>query len=501
MEFNSTFQLFINGEEYDFNNEVRFYFHPTNFSSVTLNNVVKKENNSWPNITNIIDFKNEFTICELKQNNKTFFIGIVNDIGRLSLLPNKPKTFSIQISDFRKWLSLTKPINELYINKTPTFIVNDLISKLKEPRIKVGNLRFSTPANYTIKAYNTTSKTLYQILKDVIERQTNSTLYFTIENNNFYINYKAANDFKTTSDQNLDITNYDFLLNNKIIDVTFDNETNEYYNYLAYTSDNTISKLFTTEFDLPVNEEKIVLFKPVGKIIESPSMTFYKNKSNGSKIIPVILNSNDAKEGKFCHLIWNEGSNTLENKWQTNDYLLTISYKTKQKLTLEAKNEAEITRLSNVSNTKGIVYKTEKFNDISDPDDLLAAVKNDLEKYSTPSKILTLTCKEFIWNILDAVNVININDELNGVYIVQSMEGKFKRIGSSSIVDKEITYILKQTRNFNTLANKFDNQSYRDTPATSNYVVENIDTITSKHILVFENNTVDTYSPKYRRWG
>lgn len=500
MNFNNTFQLFINGEEYDFEDEVKFYFHPTNFSSFTLNNVVKKSNNNWPNITNAIDIQNEFAICELKLNGETFFIGIINDVGRLSLMPNKPKTFSLQIADFRKWLSLTKPLNEIYINKTPSFIVQNLITKLNEPKIKVGQLNFTTTNDFTIKAYNTTNKTLYQILKDVIERQTNSVLYFTVENGIFYINYKSVEDFKNTSPLILDINDENFLLNYKIEDINYDNETNDYYNYLAYSSDNVISKMFIKETNLSLKEDKIVLLHQIGKIIEGKNNTYFYNPTTQDKIIPTILTTEEAKEGKFCHLVWSEGSNALENRFVSSSYVLNINYKIKQKLTLEAKNLNEINRLKALTGTKGIVYKSEKFNDISDPDDLLAAVKNDLEKYSYPNKILTINAKENIWKILDTVIVTNINENINGKYIVQQMEGSFKRIKGSNTVLKDITYVLKQTRNFNTLENKFDNQSYRDLPATSSYTIEEADTIVAEHLVIFETNILEINTSRFKEW-
>lgn len=489
MDFNKTFELYINGEKYDFEDNFSFYFHPTNFSNITLNNVVKSTNNNWPNITNIIDFKNEFTICELRQNNRTFFIGVVNDVGRLSLMPNKPKTFSIQISDFRKWLSLTKPINKIYFDKTPSFIVNDLISSLNEPKIGVGNLSFSTDSNFTIKAYNTTNKTLYQILKDVIGRQTNSTLYFTIENNIFKINYKSIEDFKTPHQIKIDPTNQDFLVNYKINDIVFDNETNNYYNYLSYTSDNIISKFLIFENNLLLNSDKVILLNNVGRIIEGQDKTYFYNEKTHDKIIPVIMNSEDAKEGKFCHLVWSENSNIIENKFVSNDYKLKICYQSKISQTLEAKNLEEIRRLQNISGTSGIVYKSEKFNDISESDDLLAAVKNDLAKFSKPNKILTLTSNAFIYNVLDTVEVVNISDDVNGIYIVSQIEGKVKSLGNNDVF-KEFTYTLKQTTNFDTIENKFDNQSYRELSATTQNTIEDADTISSSVQIIFEDDNL-----------
>lgn len=487
INFKSNLKLFINNEEYDFDHNVSFEFHPTNFSSITLNNVIKKTNNVFPLNTSIINYSREFTIVELRQDDKPVFVGIVNDIGRLNIMPNSLKTFSIKIADFRKWLSLTKPINKIYLNKTPFQIINDLISSLNEPKIAVGDIKFSTSNDFVIKAYNTTNKTLYQVLKDVMERQTNSLLYFTTQDGKVLINYKSNDSFKQTSNIVLNINDQEFLEKYKIMNIEFDNETTDYYNYLSYTSDNTISKLFKTEKDLPMNNQKIVLANSPIKIVDDIKYTFIKNTSNGGIRVPFILNQKNYQDGQYYDILYSESSNTLEVRTPNNDEQLTISYYIKQKLTLEAKNNQEISEIAQLSNTNGIVFKTEKFNDISNPDDLLAAVKNDLNKYSTPSKILTLNCREMIWDILDSIQVVNISPDIDGIYIVESYKGNFIPLGDK--VFQNITYTIKQSKNMNNVLNKFDNQSYRDNPVyESDLFIDETQTINETANIIYSLN-------------
>ena len=461
LPFKPGFRLFINDEEYLFDDKVSFEFHPTNFSSITFNGVIKK---SIINKLNEVFINREFTFVEIREADgiTVLWVGLVNDTGRLSLLPNSLKTFSIKVSDFRKWLSLTKPITTIYINKTPYEILSDLIQKLREPRIQLGSINFDQTSDFTIKAYSTENKTLYQVFKDVMERQTNSVLYFTLNDGVLFINYKSKSQFNVVNPLVLDLKDQVFLANFQILDVEYENDTTDYYNYLTYSSDNVISKVFKTETDLLVNEKTVLLWETPIIVVNDLAYTFITDGKTGVKRQPIIINKDEYIKGQFYDFLYSPKQNSLEVNNPNDVDRLTISYYVKTPLSLEAKNVQEILNISKLSKTNGIVFKQEKFNDISNPDDLLSAVQNDLSKYSKPKKLLTVTARQLIWDLLDTVHVINASTLIDGFYVVKSLSGSVQSLGSDLFY--ELTYNLQESRNLNTLVNKYDNQSYRDNP-------------------------------------
>lgn len=458
INFNKTLKLLINGEEYDFSNNITFSFHPTNFSTITFNDVIAKKNNKFPlNIQNPNKVNREFTFAELWQDNQLIYFGIVNDTGRFSLFPNKLKTFSVVITDFRKFLSSTNPINKLYRNKTPQEIVNDVVEFLNEEKISIGKLNFTN--NEPIQAYSSVNKNAYQILKNVITKLSNSFLYFTIENNKILINYKSEEDMKNISPIKLDSNDLQFLKTFKIKDIVFENETYDYANFLTYTSENIVSTFPTTEYDLLINENIYLKSKPI--TIDSDIEKTFIISQDGTKRKAIFLNEKNVTSGKIYDFLYNPENNILKSNESIRGQKLTITYYTKGKVTFQDKNSKEIVEISKISGTNGIVAKYDKFNDLSYSNDLLRQLKTDLEQFSSPNRKIIITSEEPIWELTDVVEVQFNIEEVDGLYLVHSVNGKSQIIGESGKM-QEYEYELKQTKNFDNIINKFDNQSYRD---------------------------------------
>ena len=144
--------------------------------------------------------------------------------------------------------------------------------------------------------------------------------------------------------------------------------------------------------------------------------------------------------------------------------LLNIVYYTQDKVVLPYSKQADINFVKSISNTNnGIVFKTEQYNDITTWNDLSNALTNLYDKYSSFQATITLVCRDFIWDILDVVNVTNINDQINGNYFVQSISGCLIK-GENNNHFFEITYILNSSKNLDTLLNKYNSQIYRKNP-------------------------------------
>lgn len=463
-------RLIINSVEMDFANSFSFYEHPINFSTMTFNEVIPKANNQYPNYLNIDKYTDDFSLAEVYSGNKLIFFGVVNSTGRLDLFRTKPKTKTVEISDFRKWLSLKKPVEQYFFNKSPEDIVIAIVQGMNEPRIKIGNLSFTN--NDNIKAYSSESKTPYQVLKEFIAAQTNSLLYFKIEDDaSITINYKSNDDIiNNASKIVLDLDNVDLLKQYQITEITLESNTDNYTNYVKFDSENIVSTVSTNEtFELRDNTDFTLLYN-VGSINNNFNDT-YILKSDGSKVKIVVITDDLAQSGKYYDVTYTVGNDTISvnDKWLNSGNQLYFSYYQKKRTALELKNDDQIALISSLSNTTGEVYQYEKYNDISSYNDLLKQARNTLDYNSSLKKILTITADQPIWEVADAVQVKCKDANVADVYLVQQMEGS---VTASSIGDKtnfwlaEFTYTLQNTNNVDTYVNQFDNQSFRDNAIT-----------------------------------
>lgn len=491
-------RLIINKVEMDFSNSFSFYEHPINFSTMTFNEVIPKENNKYPDYLNITKYTDDFSLAEVYSGDKLIFFGVVNSTGRLDLFRTKPKTKTVEISDFRKWLSLKKPVEKYFFNKSPEDIVIAIVQGMNEPRIKIGTLSFSN--NDNIKAYSSESKTPYQVLKELVAAQTNSLLYFKVEDDaTISINYKSNDDIiNDTSNIVLDLDNVDLLKDYKITEITLESNTDNYTNFVKFDSENIVSNVNTIEsFELE-DDDTITLLNPIGAIDNNFKNT-YILKSDGTKVKLVVITDDLAQKGKYYDISYKVGSAeiTMNAKWLNAGNQLFFSYFQKKRTALELKNDDQIALISSLSNTTGEVFQYEKYNDISSYNDLLKQAKNTLDYNSSLKKVLTITADKPIWEVADAVQVKCQDSNVAGIYLVQQMEGS---VTASAIGDKtnfwlaEYTYTLQNTNNVDTYVNQFDNQSYRDNAITDDdsFIVttESI-TINGNIIFSYEISTED----------
>lgn len=493
-------QLFIDNEEYDFESKFDFYFHPTNFSYMKFLNVIKKDVNFYPENMKVQKIEREFTFAEVKQNGITIFFGIINKTGRFSLLPNKLKTKAIEIADFRKWLSLSKNIDKVFFNKKPTEIISEVLNVLNEPRFKIGVMNFSN--NDFIKAYSLHNKNAYQILKDVIPNLTNSILVFKIEGDFITINYKSNQEIKdNVSPIILDFQNQLFFSDYKILDINYENDTSNYLNSISCTSDNLLSEKPVDNEIKILENETLTLSNNISKIINEKDFTFI-SLSDGEKITLEIKNEKNIDQNEYYDLLFDAGKNTLKinKKYLNINAILFVRFFSKISLTITANNYSEIKKISQISKTSGIVSSVEKYNDVSNINDLYRILNSRLEKKSIEKISLTITSNEKIWNLLDIVSVKNYSPDIDGNFLVHEISGS----GSSWKNDELITYsyLLKKTLSTDNIVNLFDSQSFRDNPVIeSDAIFETTETIGKELILIWntESSKIESSDSFYQK--
>lgn len=478
IDFAQEIRLLIDGEEMIFENKITIEDHPSNFSSITFTNVLPKKQKTYPQYMSYQHFAEVFSIGEVYVGNRLIFFGIVNATGRLSFNKNSIKSKAIKIVDFRKWLSIKRPVDLIFFKKSPEYIVNELVIGLDEPRIIVGNLNFTNTE--MISAYSIINKSPFSVLKDVIASQTNSFLYFEItQDKKISINFKSVSDFENlTVSPDLNLNNLDSLANYRIenIDVEFDND--DYVNDIIVESQNIVSDKNVIEFVQINKNENLLISNNIGSINTLSTNNFLAYRSSNTLGYVVvkkhldIISSSNIDQVRW-DLKYQGGSNTLtinqillDGLDPTKNYFIALDYYPQTKVSLEKRNIEEINRIGNLSNTKGDVCRFDKYDDITAFNDLVKIANSEVEKNSKITRTITIQSTLPIWNVADIVKVISTEKAIEDCYLVQTITADLNvsLVNNKTYFTSTFTTILKSTANTNSWLNLFDNQSYRSNP-------------------------------------
>ncbi|WGI36479.1 hypothetical protein [Mesomycoplasma lagogenitalium] len=465
-ELKGDLKLVINGDDnWFFNNTIKFNYHVTNYSKIIIDHVIHKEmvdsnlqTINHPYLSNV----DTFALATLLSNNKPIFTGIITTQGRYSLKPNTIKDKSIEIVDIRFILSKMSPTDITFENVSPLEALNDFIASLNEPKIKVGKASFSD--NSKITAYDTTSKSPYSILKDIIAVQSKSFLYFSQdEQGNLLINYMSNYDFENLEPIEL---NKNTIENYFIEDIKIEEHTDNYFNKLRLESENIISNTPTQDYFILNNALKSVwLSEPFGLNIENKQefKNFYyfldrpEQKNNLE-----IVSKQEYTEGKNYHLYYQQDSRelVLNPDWEKENVAIYFNYYSKNRQAITLENTSEINRLHLLNGFKGDIFRYDKNNDISTFTDLFRHTQNKLDINSHFTKELKIKCDRAFLNLGDFINLDFNQPKFDGKYVVIGFSGDY--LAASQRIT--VNYVLRNTFNSDTLINFYDSQDYKINP-------------------------------------
>ncbi|TDV23509.1 hypothetical protein BCF59_0498 [Mycoplasmopsis mustelae] len=465
-QFAGDLVLEINGDrDWAFDANIRFSYHATNFSKIIINNVIHKTllDEGTHFLDNNINNIDTFSIATLYSNGKEIFTGIVNSSGRYSLSPWSIKDKSLEIVDPRLWLSKRSPADISFENDSPFRALHKYIRALDEAKIKVGSVSFSNLDPIT--AYDTTSKSPYSVLKDVIASRTRSFLYFSQDNGNLLINYKSDADFQKGASV-VEITPETWK-NLKITDLQMDENIDNYFNTYRLESENVVSTQYNQEYFLLSNSiSSVWLVENFSKLPENSTELlnyYYSIDEPLNKKQLNIISKQEKTSGNDYHLYYQDGRNELviNPKWERENLGLVVSYVPVGKYSVTLSNQSEVNRIHNLNNFNGDVYKYERSNDLSSFDDLYTHADNSLKLNSFIRYDMSIQTNQPFLELGDIVSLNLPNaPKFNGRYICIGFDGSIK--GKSGFI--EITYQLRNGLNSDTLLNFYDNQDYKINP-------------------------------------
>ena len=135
-----------------------------NTSSVILNNVYPKTWETAKDYTSLFYYPKDYAKCLIyDDDDNLLFCGVVKNTGNISLNPREPHYCSLQILDFKMFLSEIV-LDFVIADKTITEAINQVIDYISSYGFILGNINILNPSEL-IGAYSTKDKSPYDVFQ------------------------------------------------------------------------------------------------------------------------------------------------------------------------------------------------------------------------------------------------------------------------------------------------------------------------------------------------
>ena len=449
-----------------------------NTPSVILNNVYPKSWETDKDYTSRFYHPADYSQCLIKdENNNLLFCGVVKNSGDISLNPRHPHYSTLQILDYKTFLSEGESLDFVIANKTILEALEDIIEVISPYGFELGNVSI-IGEDEVIGAYSTKDKTAYDVFNYIADitqsRWTTRVLGVG----------RVAIDFYDPSlmPQGTQINyNNTWFTNNKIIDMSYNYGTWDYRNKQVMTSQEVYGNIIqnqTIAYDGYATQ--LLTEYPIGTIT---SITI-----DG---VEKSFTTNDEKDlGVFADFYYTINNNFFEKNTNIGrGNVINISYYPIVEGRQIINNSVEISRVSTSTGVKGVIARYENRNDATTSNELQKIGQSYIKFKGVPEIKLTIKSESNIWKIGQRVQFNAPIDELDTEYMV-----KRKDINYLVNADKIFyTYELTSSFNSESAINYFDNQRAK---ASGNIkegqsVSRNVDIEEIANIIFYDTTTTE----------
>lgn len=378
------------------------------------------------------------------------FAGVVKRSSAMDLSPTKPHYTTLQVLDYKTFLSEGDLLNFVIDNLTVEQAIQRVVSEYSKYNFVVGNLNIGLKLNDIINNYNCNQKTLYDCLNYIA--QVTGSVWTT----RYISNTQIAIDFYSLDrlPQGMDLI-YDkqFCDDNSIISIAYSFDSNNYRNKQIMTSDVITANTPTTNEYITTGQE-------------------YTTDENISLISSAYLNGEpltvattvDKSNGETADLFYTVGKNSIElNEQVLPGQTLTIEYYPQIAGRQAIFNQEEITRINNQLNNSGVIARYENRQDADTSAELNSIGQSYIQFKGKPEITLTVkTINNDIYNVGDIVyfDINNTNglEDLIDNYAVKKKTTQIIQNNADGTNYIFYTYELSNNYNFEASVNYFDNQ-------------------------------------------
>lgn len=466
----------IDGTEVLCSNDFTINQEMLNTPSVILNNIYPKSWETDKDYTTRFYHPDDYSQCLIKDdNNNLLFCGVVKNSGQISLSPREPHYTTLQILDYKTFLSEGETLDFVIADKTILEAINEVIDTISGYGFELGNVSIIGQDD-VIGAYSTKDKTAYDVfnyLADITQsRWTTRVLGVGRVAIDFY------DPTLMTQGTAIDYTSAWFA-NNKIDDISYNYGTWDYRNKQVMTSQEVYGSIPQSQ---PILYDgytaQLMTEFPIGEI-----QSIYVNG------VGRLFSTNEEKNiGLSADFYYTPGNNYFEKNMSISvGSEILITYIPIVEGRQVVNNSNEITRVSTATGVKGVVARYENRNDATTSEELQKIGQSYIRYKGTPEIRLTVKTRSNLWEIGQRVQFNAPIEELDMEYMV-----KRKQINYIVSTDT-IFYTFELTSSFNSESaiNYFDNQraKAKGNIKEGQYVSRNVDLETNANIIFYDTET------------
>ena len=455
--------------------------------------------------TNVNDFKtwlsnNNLTVYYILQNpqdiqitdttllkqlntvgNELLFSGVVKNTGNINLNPRYPHYCSLEVLDFKTFLSECEQLDFVINNKTVSEAIEQVVQSVSSYGFVVGNININDDA--IIGAYSTQEKTPYDVFQYLADISQSRWYTRLVDENTVAIDFYDPTAMQRGVD--LDFSDNTFACENNIKDLSFNYGTYDYRNKQIMLSNQVFGGVDFEETIVADGYNKIFnTTTPIGILkgitVNGSSATFATNE--------------DKEMGVEADFYYNPGQTQIESNENDGTYqantIIVVGYTPLVKGRQVISDTTEISRIATQTGRNGTISRYEKRNDVLSSDELELIGNSYLKYKGTPEINLTVVTKDV--DLYDIGQIVYFNypniEDLSQDYMVKSKRTKI----INTATDWNIWYTYTLTSNFNSenAINYFDNQRAKSTGniQAGDYITRNVD-IENSCTIIFSNPT------------
>lgn len=471
-------KIFINNEEVLCDKNINIKEELLTTSSTILNNVFPKSWDTEKDYTSQFYFPLDYSKCKIYDDDELIFCGVVKNTGNISLNPYEPHYASVQVLDFKTFLSEGETLDFVISDKTIEEAISLVVNAVAEYGVVLGEVKILN-GDDILGAYSTQDKTAYDVFNYLADISQSKWFTRLIDEDTIAVDF-----YDSTLLPSGDQINYtkEYFDNYKIIDINYSLSSADYRNKQVMYSDKVIADIPTKEtYNASGVQYEYTTMYPIGEI----KYVWLRGER-------ATVATNEEKEiGVSADVYYTKG----ENKFTTDEALETssnvqIEYYAIIKGRRISKSDNEINRIENQTNRKGIITRYETRNDTTNSNEL-ENIANTYIKYKGSSEItLKIQSERNIWNVGQLVWFNAPLEELKKTYMVKS-----KEINIISTVDNVFyTYELSSSLNSETAINYFDNQRAKQIGNISDgkFITRNVD-LYNEALIEFYDLDIEEY--------
>ena len=416
------------------------------------------------------------------KNYDILFAGIVKNTGDISLNPRHPHYCSLQILDYKTFLSESDTLDFVISNKTIYEAIEMVVSTVADYGFVVGNIDIES-ANDIIGAYSTLNKTAYDVLQYLANISNCKWRCRYVDEDTMAIDFYDPDTLPQGA--NINYTQ-EYWEDNNIVDLTFNYGTRDYRNKQIMLSNEVYGGIDYTEILLSNGYDKSFITQQNVGVVKSVNV-------NGEE--KEVVSQQDKDLGVDGDFYYTPGKNVVESAISyTAGTQIKITYIPLVKGRQIVYNNEEVNRIANQTNTSGIISRYENRNDIISSEELEQIGETYIEYKGKSEIILKLTTQnKNLYNIGEVVYFDAPIDELKQKYMVKAKKIEYEAI--NSVINIFYTYELSSSFNSEKAINYFDNQRNK---ASGNIqegesITRNID-ISNSALIVWGNSTIEEVS-------